>query len=170
MLHVKRAVLIATAVSVGCGSPTAGTGRAPAPNSPAVVAHRAATDAEPMLRSYPAAVSPPPVALAAGRNPFRFGPKGTIGNRGSGSALPPLPPPDGLPELPLPIARPALRLLGLVTTEDGQTVAVINMGSDLVLVRKGEQFGRRFSLTSIADDAVELSDAIGNQPIRLTLP
>jgi hypothetical protein len=44
------------------------------------------------------------------------------------------------------------------------------MGSDLVLVRQGEQFGRRFSLTSIADDAVELSDAIGNQPIRLTLP
>ena len=73
-------------------------------------------------------------------------------------------------EQPLPIARPALRLLGLVTTEDGQKVAVINMGSDLLLVKQGEQFGRRFSLTSIADDGVEVSDAIGNQQIRLTLP
>ena len=65
-----------------------------------------------------------------------------------------MPPPDGLPELPLPIARPALRLLGLVTTEDCQKLAVINMGSDLLLVKIGEQFGRRFSLTSIADDGV----------------
>ena len=167
MLHVTRAVLIATVVSVGCGSPT-GTGRAPAPGPPAFVAHPAATDTEPVLHPYPAAVSPAPVEV--GRNPFRFSPKSTTGPTGSGRALPPLPPPDGLPELPLPLARPALRLLGLVTTEDGQKVAVINMGSDLVLVRQGEQFGRRFSLTSIADDAVEVSDAIDHQPIRLTLP
>ena len=109
-------------------------------------------------------------AVEVGRNPFRFSAKGTTGSTGSARSLPPLPPPEGLPELPLPIARPALRLLGLVTTEDGQKVAVINMGSDLLLVKQGEQFGRRFSLTSIADDGVEVSDAIGNQQIRLTLP
>jgi hypothetical protein len=72
--------------------------------------------------------------------------------------------------LPLPIARPPLRLLGLVTTWDGQKVAVISLGADLVLARTGEKFGARFAVTSIAEDGVEVTDTTGNLAIKLKWP
>ncbi len=91
---------------------------------------------------------------------------------GSGqSARAPLPPPDGLPVLPLPLAQPPLRLLGFVTLTDGTKVAVA-VGRQ----RSGDGPRRRstspdaFVSPSIGEDAVELTDAVGERPVRLALP
>ena len=105
------------------------------------------------------------------RNPFRFAGSGQAGGTSSGrSARAPLPPPDGLPVLPLPLAQPPLRLLGFVTLTDGTKVAVLSIGSDLVMARVGDVLAGRFRLAQIGDDAVELTDAVGDRPIRLALP
>jgi hypothetical protein len=105
------------------------------------------------------------------RNPFRFPGSGqTDGVGPSRSARAPLPPPEGLPVLPLPLAQPPLRLLGLVTLTDGTKVAVLSVGSDLVMARVGEVVAARFRVVSIVDDAVDLTDAVGERPIRLALP
>jgi len=169
MLSVTRAVLAVAIVSMGCGPSPVGQGASPAAAARQTGVSHAPIE-EPVLRlSRPA--PPPPIDVASGRNPFRFAEKHAETNGVAATRkLPPLPPPDGLPELPLPIVRPPLRLLGVVTTADGQRVAVIAIGSDLTLVRKGERFGGRFSVTSISDEAVEVSDAVANQPVRLALP
>jgi len=105
------------------------------------------------------------------RNPFRFATSGLGEGSGSGrSARAPLPPPDGLPVLPLPLAQPPLRLLGFVTLTDGTKVAVLSIGSDLVMARVGDVLARRFRVAQIGEDAVELTDAVGDRPIRLALP
>lgn len=72
--------------------------------------------------------------------------------------------------LPLPLAQPPLRLIGLLTFADGARVAVLAVGGDLVLARTGEVLAGRFRVGSIADDSVELTDALGQRPIRLALP
>jgi len=168
MLSVTRAVLAVAIVSMGCGPSPVGRGASPPASARQTSASHAPIE-EPVLRlTRPA---PPPIDVASGRNPFRFAEKPAERNGFAATRkLPPLPPPDGLPELPLPIVRPPLRLLGIVTTADGQRVAVIAIGSDLTLVRKGERFGGRFSVTSISDEAVDVSDAVANQPVRLALP
>ena len=109
-----------------------------------------------------------PEPAASGRNPFRFG---STAVAGTGRAAPaPLPPPDGLPELPLPIVTPPLKLLGIATLADGARVAVMRVGADLVLAREGETVGNRFRVGRVADTAVELTDTLGDRPVRLVLP
>lgn len=107
---------------------------------------------------------PPPVS--SNRNPFRFG----VSEPGRRPAVRPLPPPDGLPEVPLPLAAPPLRLLGVATRTDGSRVAVMLVGGDLVLARQGERLASRYTVTSIGDESVELTDAVGERPMRLDLP
>jgi hypothetical protein len=107
---------------------------------------------------------PPPVS--SNRNPFRF----DVGEPARRSALRPLPPPDGLPEVPLPIAAPPLRLLGIATQTDGSRVAVMLVGGDLVLARQGERLASRYTVAAIGDESVELTDAVGERPMRLDLP
>jgi len=111
--------------------------------------------------------APTPVAV---RNPFRFGPAGGRPPATTKGGLPPLPSPEGLPLLPLPLAQPPLRLLGLVTLTNGTKMAVISMGSDLILAQAGEVLANRFRVGRIDEDAVELTDAVGERPIRLALP
>ena len=72
--------------------------------------------------------------------------------------------------LPLPLAQPPLRLLGLLTYADGGRVAVLSVGSDLVMARTGEVLANRFRVGSINEDSVTLIDAVGQRPIRLALP
>ncbi len=117
------------------------------------------------VREAQPALSPPT------RNPFRFPGSGQAEGAGaSRSARAPLPPPEGLPVLPLPLAQPPLRLLGFVTLTDGTKVAVLSVGSDLVMARVGEVIASRFRVARIGDDAVELTDAVGERPVRLALP
>jgi hypothetical protein len=107
-----------------------------------------------------------PEPLSSNRNPFRFG----AGQPAGRPEVRPLPPPDGLPELPLPIAAPPLRLLGIATQADGSRVAVMLIGGDLVLARQGERLASRYTVTTIGDESVEMTDAVGERPLRLDLP
>ena len=107
---------------------------------------------------------PPPVS--SNRNPFRFG----VGDEARRPAVRPLPPPDGLPEVPLPLAAPPLRLLGVATRTDGSRVAVMLVGGDLVLARQGERLASRYTVAAIGDESVELTDAVGERLMRLDLP
>ena len=109
-----------------------------------------------------------PEPVHSGRNPFRFDAAAAAAGRPAAQA--PLPPPDGLPELPLPIVTPPLKLLGIVTETDGTRVAVLRVGADLVLARQGETVGHRFRVGRVADTAVELTDAVGDRLVRLDLP
>ena len=109
---------------------------------------------------------PPPARHP--RNPFRFGARSVSGT--PTHAAQPLPPADGLPLLPLPLAQPPLRLLGVVTLTGGTKLAVISVGSDVLLVRTGETLVSRFRVGQIGEDAVELTDAVGERPMRLALP
>ena len=107
-----------------------------------------------------------PAPVSSNRNPFRFG----VGEPARRPAVRPLPPPDGLPEVPLPIAAPPLRLLGIATGTDGSRVAVMLVGGDLVLARQGERLASRYTVVAIGDESVELTDAVGERPMRLDLP
>lgn len=109
-----------------------------------------------------------PAPAASGRNPFRFG--GSPAARAGRGAQAPLPPPDGLPELPLSIAAPPLKLLGIATLADGARVAMLRVGADLVLAREGETVAGRYLVKAVSDDGVDLTDAIGERPVRLDLP
>jgi hypothetical protein len=104
------------------------------------------------------------------RNLFRFG--HAVGGSAAATrrALPPLPPAEGLPLLPLPLAQPPLRLLGVVTLTNGTRMAVISVGSDLILAQAGEVLAGRFRVGRIGEDAVELNDAVGDRLVRLALP
>jgi hypothetical protein len=81
-----------------------------------------------------------------------------------------LPPPEGLPELPLPLASPALKLIGVATLADGARVAMLRVGADLVLAREGETIAGRYLVKAVEDESVDLTDAIGDRPVRLDLP
>ena len=103
------------------------------------------------------------------RNPFRFL-RSPADDSSPQSARAPLPPPDGLPVLPLPLPQPPMRLLGFVTLVDGNKLAVLSVGSDLVMARVGETLVGRFRVVRIDDDAVDLIDAVGERPVRISLP
>ena len=157
---MRRASLLVCLLLGGCGEPpvrgAASPGVAPAPIEPG-----------PALHPYGPLAPAPGVAAPPSRNPFEYARRAA----GRLDRLPPLPPPDGLPELPLPLAQPPLRLLGLVTEEGGQRIAVIGVGADLVLARTGEQVAGRFSVTAIGEETVELADTLaGHRTLRLTLP
>lgn len=146
---------------MACGTP-------PPPSSERPAASAVRVEANPGVRVYRGLDAPPAVAPAA-RNPFRFGVAGAPSSDGRREATP-LPPPDGLPTLPLPLARPPLRLLGLVTLTDGSKVAVISVGSDLTLAHAGDLVANRFRLGAIAEDAVEITDVLGESSFSLKLP
>ena len=121
-------------------------------------------------RLHRALDAPPALSLAA-RNPFRFAGSGqTTGPGPRRSTRVPLPPPDGLPVFPLPLAQPPLRLLGFVTFADGAKVAVVSVGSDLVMARVGDVLASRFRVGRIGEETVDLTDAVGERPIHLALP
>lgn len=111
-----------------------------------------------------------PAMTAAVRNPFRFGTAVNSPAAVSRRAVSPLPPPEGLPLLPLPLAQPPLRLLGLVKLTNGTKVAVISVGSDLILAQSGDLLAGRFRVGRVGEDLVELTDAVGDRHIRLALP
>ena len=158
---MRRGSLLVCLLLGGCGQPPAQG--AAAPGAPPA----APVDPGPSLQPYGPRTTAPGVAAAGSRNPFDYATRAA----GRPDRLPPLPPPDGLPELPLPLAQPPLRLLGLVTEDSGQRIAVIGVGADLVLARTGEQVAGRFSVTAIGEETVELADTLaGHRTLRLTLP
>ena len=160
---MKRAALaVWLLAATACGEPRAASGPPTARPEPALTAE------ESPVGRLERGLAARPDPTGSPRNPFRFG--GGEARRSGRSALPPLPPADGLPELPLPLAQPSLRLLGVSTLEDGTRVASILVGRDLVLAREGETLADRFRIGRVTDDAVEFTDAVGDRPMRLSLP
>lgn len=108
---------------------------------------------------------------ARARNPFTFG-TAQPGERHTGP-LPPLPPPEGLPELPLPMpAAPAIRLIGLASGRETPPVrmAILNVNDDLVLAHVGDTILGRYTVVRIGDDAVELRDSGSSESLTIALP
>jgi len=163
--QVRRGLLAAAAASaMACSS-----GPAPPPLTPAAAPPEPGFEAlRTGLTRLEAGLASRPAVAPSSRNPFRFG-GGRHATNGHSEA-PPLPPAEGLPTVPLPLAQPPLRLLGIVTLIDGALIASINVGGDLVLARTGDVLAGRFTVTRIDRDAVELTDAVGDRPLRLALP
>jgi len=118
------------------------------------------------IRSVERQVAAPPVH---GRDPFAFGMTQAV--RLDPKTLPPLPPPDGLPELPLPVVGPPVRLIGIITSREQPSVrtAVLSVGADLVLARVGDAVAVRYKVEAISDDGVSLVDAAAEEHVRLPL-
>ena len=155
-----REATVAAVIAAAGGCSAAADRQPPSPPPPAPAPAHAPLDARLTAGDRPA-------PLASGRNPFRFGAAAASQSRG---AQAPLPPPEGLPELPLPIVSPPLKLLGIATLADGARVAMLRVGADLVLAREGEVVAGRYRVNSVAENAVDLTDAVGDQPVRLDLP
>jgi hypothetical protein len=106
-----------------------------------------------------------------GRDPFAFGVTPSV--RLDPKTLPPLPPPDGLPELPLPMPMvgPPVRLIGIITGSERPPVrtAVLSVGADLVLAHVGDAVAVRYKVEAISDDGVSLVDAAAEEHVRLPL-
>lgn len=104
-----------------------------------------------------------------GRDPFSFGM--TPATRIDPKTLPPLPSPEGLPELPLPAMGPPVRLLGIITGRETPPVrtAVLAVGVDLVLAHVGDAVAVRYKVEAISDDGVSLVDAAAEEHVRLPL-
>jgi hypothetical protein len=105
-----------------------------------------------------------PELAPVGRNPFRFG-----AVPAASTARSRMPPADTLPELPLPLPRPALRLLG-IAQEGAEKTAVLSVAGDLVLAHEGDHIAGRFLISRITQDAVELTDPAAGATIRVPLP
>jgi hypothetical protein len=147
----------------GCAAPSA-----PAPGPP--TARPTSTPAAPTAIEALRRVDQGNVAAPIhGRDPFGFA--ALSASRPGARAFPPLPPPDGLPELPLPLPRPAVRLLGIVTGRETPPVriAVLSAGADLILARVGDVVAARYTVQAISDDNVELVDPAAQEHLRLPL-
>lgn len=156
----RGALILLVSATAAC-SPDVGpetTVRRPVPGQPVAEA--------PVVTTLDASARTDP-APAIQRNPFQF----ERGSAGGDAPSDPrdLPPAEMLPELPLPIPQPPLRLLG-VATEDNVRVAILSVGGDLVFARVGDRLANRFEVAGISADAVDLIDDIGQQPMRLALP
>jgi hypothetical protein len=118
------------------------------------------------IRSVEHQTAAPPVH---GRDPFAFGMTPAV--RLDPKTLPPLPPPEGLPELPLPMVGPPVRLIGIITGGERPAVrtAVLSVGADLVLAHVGDAVAVRYKVEAISDDGVSLVDAAAEEHVRLPL-
>ena len=163
---LTRLLLVALVGAAACGPADRAVAKRAEPRSAAPVA-----GPDLAVQRLDVARSEPIAAATSGRNPFKFGGARQAGGASARPAdQPPLPPPDGLPMLPLPLATPPLRLLGFVTMADGARVAVVTVGGDLVMARVGEVLARRFRVVEIGAETVALTDAVGERPVRLSLP
>ena len=78
---------------------------------------------------------------------------------------------DSLPELPLPVPGADLRLIGIAggDSPDGGFTAIVTVGNDLVFARAGDTIASRYHVVAVSEDALDVIDAVGNQPRRLSL-
>jgi len=47
--------------------------------------------------------------------------------------------------------------------------AIVTVGNDLVFARAGDTIASRYHVVAVSEDAVDVIDAFGNQPRRLSL-
>jgi hypothetical protein len=117
-----------------------------------------------------AALGEMPAEPSVRRNLFRFG-HATSGERSADRRHGG--PPD-LPELPLPLPKPAIRVLG-VATDDGadgsppRRTAILSVGGELVLAPEGTLVAGRYRILSIGARDVQLVDETDQHVERLAL-
>ncbi len=104
-----------------------------------------------------------------GRNPFKF--DSEVRSDGRSAPIAPDAAVDSLPELPLPVPGADLRLIGIAggDSPDGRFTAIVTVGNDLVFARAGDTIASRYHVVAVSEDALDVIDAIGNQPRRLSL-
>lgn len=106
------------------------------------------------------------------RNPFEFGANNARGRSGAGSRAGEAGDP---PELPMPLPRPQIRLLGIATDEGDEKepfkrTAVLDVGGELVLASPGTVLAGRFRLVEVGEREVEIVDEVDKSVERLPLP
>ena len=52
---------------------------------------------------------------------------------------------------------------------DGGFTAIVTVGNDLVFARPGDTIASRYRVVAVSEDALDVIDAVGNQPRRLSL-
>ncbi len=162
--HVRWLTLAMGAALAGCvAEPAAPPARRDVAASRSTPARAGAVEP---IRSIERQVAAPPVH---GRDPFAFGM--TPAARLDPKTLPPLPSPEGLPELQLPMVGPPVRLIGIITGRERPPVrtAVLSVGADLVLAHVGDAVAVRYKVEAISDDGVSLVDAAAEEHVRLPL-
>lgn len=103
------------------------------------------------------------------RNPFKF--DSEVPREGRSAPIAPDVAADSLPELPLPVPGADLRLIGIAggDSPDGGFTAIVTVGNDLVFARPGDTIASRYRVVAVSEDALDVIDAVGNQPRRLSL-
>lgn len=113
-----------------------------------------------------------PAPAERSRNPFRF-----AGGSARHGGLPEWEGGDAsdLPEVPLPLPRPEIRVLG-IASDPGPSgagprrTAILQVGGELVLAPAGTLLAGRYRLTRIGERDVELVDEVDRGVQRLPLP
>ena len=114
------------------------------------------------LRTYLAGV--PPLARPA-RNPFRFRQQAVPTAQRPSPAL-------STSSATLTTPRPAVTLSGLAedpSPEGAVRTAVISSSGQVFLVKEGETFAKRFRVTRIGADTVQVTDLVDQTGFTLTL-
>jgi len=104
-----------------------------------------------------------------GRNPFKF--DSEVRSDGRSAPVAPDVAVDSLPELPLPVPGADLRLIGIAggDSPDGRFTAIVTVGNDLIFARAGDTIASRYHVVAVSEDALDVIDAVGSQPRRLSL-
>jgi hypothetical protein len=106
---------------------------------------------------------------APARNPFRFGAREAARSAAPERTEAPAPIEPVIPALPPP---PPIKLSGIAEDGPGDRIertAVLSVPSGVVLVREGDTVLGQYRVAKIEANAVELTDASGGPPLRLTL-
>lgn len=114
-----------------------------------------------------------PAPREEARNPFRFQPRSApaVPRRTTVPAALPEPLPEPLLLVP-EVREPALQLIGVAESggkEGAVRTAMIAEGSDLLMVKAGEQIRGRYEVVAVGADAVELKDVRTGAIRRLLL-
>jgi hypothetical protein len=115
----------------------------------------------PRLHALGRIAAPPP---ANTRNVFAFLQRAATPDTLAAKALPPL----VAPETVLP--GPSLKLIGLAeasAADAAARIAIVTTGTELFLVREGDEVASRYRVTSIMMDSAELEDLRGGPAVRL---
>ena len=152
-------------LAASCGSPDGSPPARPRPS--------AQRESRPSQLQPVEALRPPTSGDGArplgSRNIFSFGgPRAGVGEGGPGAETAA----SQLPELPLPLPEPEIRLLGIAMTraDPSSRRAILSVSGDLVIAGVGDQIAGRYAVSAVGEDFVDLTDAVGGRPIHLAWP
>jgi hypothetical protein len=116
-------------------------------------------------------VADAPAPRRSGRNPFRFAERAVETPAPLGRPVSVAPAPDAEPAV-LPTPAAPLKLIGIAerATEEGTVRSAVLAGpGDVFIVGVEDQVLSRFTVVAIAAEAIELTDALTGQALRLAM-